>query len=119
MSITRQGAKAKGKNFERLIAKKIGEAFNCSRTRRTPCSGALPDFKGDIACLPDEIKDFCFEVKCQETTKIWEWLKQAESESGGRTAVLVFTRNRSKEYAVLEFGDFLNLLLEARMDSRK
>ena len=110
-----KSARQKGKNFEGKIAKAIGDAFDCERTRRTPMSGALPDWKGDIACLPEEINDFCIECKCQETLKLWKFLEQAERESGRKTPVLVFSRNRSKSYAVMEFNDWIQLLKEARL----
>ncbi len=116
MPIKPKSAKQKGKNFERQIAKAISKAFNYEKTRRTPMSGALPDWKGDIACLPPEIEDLCIECKCQETMKFWQWMAQAERESGSRTPVLMFTRNRSPVYVTMEFNDWLNLILEARRD---
>jgi Holliday junction resolvase len=113
--MTGKSAKAKGKNFEREIAKIINQQFD-SECRRTPCSGALPDWPGDITKLPKEMEDFCIECKKQETLKIWEWVAQAEREAGSKTPVVVFSRNRSKSYAVMEFNDWLNLILEARRD---
>jgi len=115
MSIKGRSAKQKGSRKEREVADAINKAFNC-KCRRTPMSGALPDWKGDICQLPEELNDLCLEVKCQEKTKIWQWLEQAERESGRKTPVLLFSRNRSKTYAVMEMNDWLNLLLEARVN---
>ena len=109
-----KSAKQKGKNFERDIAKALGKAFNCKDTRRTPCSGAIDTFPGDICKLPKEIDDFIIECKKQERMNLWDWLAQAEREAGRKTPVLIFSRNRSKTYAVMEFNDWLNILLEAR-----
>ena len=41
---------------------------------------------------------------------IWESLNQAEENSGDSTPVLIFKRNRSKTYAVLEIEDFIKLI---------
>ena len=53
---------------------------------------------------------FAFECKNQEKLNIWESLKQAESNSQKGKPVLVFKRNRSKTYAVLEIQDFIDLI---------
>jgi Holliday junction resolvase len=107
-----KSAKAKGKGYEREIAKLINKKFG-GDARRTPCSGALPDWPGDITKLPKEMAQFCIECKKQETLRVWQWLEQAEREAGRKTPVLVFSRNRSKSYAVIEFNDFLELVLNA------
>jgi hypothetical protein len=59
------------------------------------------------------MSQFCIECKKQETLRVWQWLEQAEREAGRKTPVLVFSRNRSKSYAVIEFNDFLELVQSA------
>ena len=53
---------------------------------------------------------YAFECKNQEKLNIWSALEQAESNGEKGTPVLVFKRNRSKTYAVIEFKEFVNLI---------
>jgi|TARA_Y100000310_G_scaffold248547_1_gene254391 hypothetical protein len=53
---------------------------------------------------------YSFECKNQEKLNIWEALSQAEENSGISSPVLIFKRNRSKTYAVLEIKDFIDLI---------
>jgi len=55
---------------------------------------------------------YSFECKNQERLSIWDSLKQAEDNCGDRTPVLIFKRNRSKTYAVVEINSFLKLIGE-------
>ena len=55
---------------------------------------------------------YSFECKNQERLSIWESLNQAEENCEDRVPVLVFKRNRSKTYAVIEFDKFTKLIGE-------
>jgi Holliday junction resolvase len=112
-----KSVKAKGKNFERKIAKAINEAFGTNSARRTPCSGALDSFPGDVCLLPEPIHDFTIECKNQERMNLWKWIAQAERESVGKTMALVFSRNRSDTYVCMRFDEWLRLLKEARSET--
>ena len=59
-------------------------------------------------------KKFPYSIECknQEKLNIWEALDQAEGNSGKHTPLVIFKRNRSKTYAVLEFKELLKLLDE-------
>jgi hypothetical protein len=98
----------KGHAYERKIAKKLGEAFNCN-IRRVPCSGAL-DIKGDIRNLEGVLDEFIIECKKQEKTKIWEWIKQTQTQAGNKMGLLIFTRNRAPDYACLLLDDLIRIL---------
>jgi hypothetical protein len=52
------------------------------------------------------------ECKNQEKLNIWSSLEQAEENSGNHSPLVIFKRNRSKTYAVLEFDELLKLLNE-------
>ena len=52
---------------------------------------------------------YSIEVKNQERLSIWQALKQSESNAGDYTPLLIFKRNRSKTYAVVDL-DFFMLL---------
>ena len=66
----------------------------------------------DILLSPAARKLFPFSVECkaQEKLNIWSALEQAEENSSGHTPLLIFKRNRTKTYAVLEFDKLLELL---------
>ena len=55
-----------------------------------------------------EVFPFGVEAKNQETTDIWAWLKQCETNAKeeGLRPLLVFRRNRSDPYAVLPWLEF-------------
>ena len=66
----------------------------------------------DIKLSPAARKQirYSFECKNQERLSIWSALKQAEDNCNDRTPVLIFKRNRSKVYAVLEFESLIDLI---------
>ena len=66
----------------------------------------------DILLSPAARKLFPFSVECkaQEKLNIWSSLEQAEENAQSHTPVLIFKRNRSKTYAVLEINDFIDLI---------
>jgi len=102
----------KGKRFERDVAKQLNKVFN-TNVSRTPQSGGM-SIKGDIIDInPDSILfDYHWECKNQEKLNIWKALAQARADRPmGKTPVVVFTKNFEKDYACLEFEDFMNLLL--------
>ena len=69
----------------------------------------------DISLSPaaEKIIPFDVEVKNQEKLNIWSAINQAESNTKeGRIPMVVFTRNRSKTYAVIEFDKLTDLLYE-------
>lgn len=103
-------SKIKGKTYERKIARILSKAFN-TKVQRVPMSGALEDWKGDLRDLSGVLKRFVWECKHQEKLNIWAALRQAESEaSGGRIPVVVFHKNRSKDYVALDLQDFIQIL---------
>ena len=64
-----------------------------------------------LSPLAQEIIPFDIECKNTEKLNVWGALKQAEDNSKeDRIPLLVFSRNRSKTYAVLEFDKLLELM---------
>ena len=63
----------------------------------------------DIVLSPaaKKIIPYSFECKNVEKLNIWNALEQAETNCEGRTPVLVFKRNRSKTYVVIEFDAWI------------
>jgi hypothetical protein len=71
----------------------------------------------DLYLSPQAKRDFPYgvEVKKQETVAIWKWLEQCEYNATKNDLIplLVFSRNRSKTYAVIEWEHFLHLVKRA------
>ena len=68
----------------------------------------------DIVLSPaaKKVIPYSFECKNQERLNLWSSLEQAESNCQDRQPVLIFKRNRSKIYAVIEFEHLITLLGE-------
>ena len=108
-----RSAKNKGKRLQNKVRDLILEKF----TQLEPDdvrSITMGDSGEDILLSPAARRVFPFSVECknQEKLNIWSSLEQAEGNSGNHPPLLIFKRNRSKTYAVLEFDELLKLLNE-------
>ena len=102
--------KAKGTRLEKYVAKELETILGAYgvRATRTPMSGAIDRFKGDIFTnLPVGI-----ECKNSERWTPLEWFKQAQRDtSSGNIPMLVMSRNNMKEpKAMLELNDLITLM---------
>ena len=106
--------KNKGKRLQNKIRDLILETFKDELEQDDVRSITMGDSGEDILLSPVARKLFPFSVECknQERLSIWEALIQAEDNSGKHAPLLIFKRNRSKTYAVLEFKELLKLLEE-------
>jgi len=114
-------AKAKGRRLQNYVAEKLRKLI------------FYTSLGYDISLDPDDIKPaimgesgidiklspkaktlipFDIECKAQEKLSIWDALTQAEENSMDieRIPMLVFTRNNSKKYAVVEFDKLLEII---------
>lgn len=110
------GSQAKGKNFERAVAKLISDALNI-QFRRTPSPERWKADKGDGAAPMWQktiAHDFMWEMKNREAWAILDWYKKAKTDCGNskQIPVVVATKNHEDSYAFLAFSDFLNILAE-------
>tara|TARA_R110000765_G_scaffold136938_1_gene236334 strand:+ start:316 stop:657 length:342 start_codon:yes stop_codon:yes gene_type:complete len=109
-----QSAKAKGRNLQKNVRDLILEKFNQLEEDdvRSTSMGASGE---DLLLSPAARKLFPFSVECknQESLNIWSAIEQAENNSGNHTPLVIFKRNRTKTYAVLEFDKLLKLLDES------
>ena len=110
-----RSAKNKGKRLQNKIRDLILEKFNNILEQDDVRSITMGDSGEDILLSPVARRLFPFSVECkaQESLSIWSALQQAESNAGKHIPLLVFKRNRSKTYAVLEFKELLKLLDES------
>lgn len=106
---TAKSRRQKGKNLENWLASELRRTKADEKARAMPGSGSFTHFKSDIYTkLP-----YSFECKSQETTKVWEWYVQAQSQAGNMEApVVVFKRNYSQPMALLSASDFINMVAE-------
>ena len=108
-----RSAKNKGKRLQNKIRDLILEKFDILEPDDVR-SITMGDSGEDILLSPAARKLFPFSVECknQEKLNIWSSLEQAEINSDKHIPLVVFKRNRSKTYAVLEFKELLKLLDE-------
>ena len=108
-----RSAKNKGKRLQNTIRDLILEKFD-SLEKDDVRSITMGDSGEDILLSPAARRLFPFSVECknQEKLNIWSALVQAEENSGDHVPLVIFKRNRTKTYAVLEFDKLLELLNE-------
>ena len=115
-----KSAKAKGRNLQNLVRDKLRKIFveewklfpkleNDDIKSQTMGMGGE-----DIVLSPTAKKliPYSFECKNTERLNLWGSLQQCQDNCEDRTPVLVFKKNRSKVYAVIEFDEFLKLIRE-------
>ena len=111
-----RSAKSKGRRLQNKVKEILLEAFTELEPDdiRTAIMGETGE---DIKLSPAARRQipFSFECKNQEKINIWESLNQAEENSGDYPPVLIFKRNRSKTYAVLEIDDFIDIINEPKV----
>jgi len=109
-----RSAKNKGKRLQNKVRDIILEKFDKLEPDDVR-SITMGDSGEDILLSPAARRLFPFSVECknQEALNIWSSLEQAENNSGKHTPLVIFKRNRSKTYAVLEFEELLKLLNES------
>jgi len=104
-----RGARIKGANFEREIAKILSDWWG-SRLRRVPNSGGL-NIKGDIMTEDvDKMKDlpFHFELKKQERHNVRDYYKQAEHDCPkGKKPAVIFSKNNDYKFIMMKLEDFM------------
>ena len=106
-----RSAKSKGRRLQNQIKELLLESFKELEPDDVR-SAIMGETGEDIKLSPAARRQipYSFECKNQEKINIWESLSQAEENSGDYPPVLIFKRNRSKTYAVLELEDFIDLI---------
>ena len=114
-----RSAKNKGKRLQNSFRDLLLETF----TQLEPDdirSAIMGESGEDIKLSPAARKliPYSFECKNQEKLNIWDSLSQAEENSGDYPPVLIFKRNRSKTYAVINIEKFIELIDENSKSSK-
>ena len=106
-------AKNKGKRLQNKVRDLLLETF--SDLEPDDIRSAIMGETGeDIKLSPAarRLIPYSFECKNQEKINIWDSLQQAEENCGVYDPVLIFKRNRSKTYAVINIEKFIELINE-------
>ena len=105
-----QSAKAKGRRLQQWIRDILIEKLNVHPEDIESRSMGAGGEDLIMARAARELFPYSVECKNQEKLNIWSALEQAEGNKGVSKPVLIFKRNRSKTYAVLELEDFVDLI---------
>ena len=106
-----RSAKNKGKRLQNNVRDLLLETFN--QLEPDDIKSAIMGESGeDIKLSPAARKliPYSFECKNQEALNIWSALEQAETNAGDYDPVLIFKRNRTKTYVVIEIEKFIELI---------
>jgi hypothetical protein len=105
---TPKSRKAKGRDFQNTIRQDLIASFGIHELdiQSTAMGQAGCDLY--LSKAARDIFPFGIEAKNQETTDIWAWLKQCETNAKkeGLQPLLLFRRNRSAAYVVICWGQF-------------
>ena len=109
-----RSAKNKGKRLQNTVRNLLVEKYSEILESGDIKSTTMGESGIDVQLSPAARKLFPWGIECknQEAISIWKCLKQAEiaADDEDLKPLLVFKRNKSKIYAVLELQDFLDLL---------
>ena len=113
-----KSVKAKGRNLQNLVRDKLRKIFVEEWTKVPKLE--LDDIKSqtmgmggeDIILSPiaKQLIPYSFECKNTERLNLWGALEQCEGNCEDRDPILIFKKNRSKVYAVMEFDKLLKLI---------
>ena len=105
---------AKGRRFQRIVAAILRERFDLPEADCRPAVGSENGCDIKLSAAARLVFPFAVECKKVEAINIWSALAQAEANATaeGLAPVLVFSRNRSKAYAVVPLSCFVDLVAE-------
>ena len=111
MAKTVSSRKAKGRILQQAVRDKLLEAFPELSSDDVVSVPASVNGR-DIMLSKEAQKHIPYSIECKnrEALQIWASLKQAEDNAKGLEPVLIFKRNRSKIYAVVQLDEFIKLI---------
>jgi len=98
-------SREKGKRGEREAAKELVKVLGCEARRGQQFSGG-----GDSPDVVTDIPGIHFEVKRVEAFKLWDAIKQAESDCAGKVPVVLHRKNGKPWVLVVRLSDVLRLV---------
>jgi len=113
---TVQSRKAKGRRLQQKVRDLLLETFSDHLENDDIRSTSMGVSGEDLQVSPAARKliPYSWEMKNQEKINIWDSIKQSEDNCPeNATPVLVFKRNRSKTYAVINIEKLIELIYES------
>jgi len=105
-------AKAKGRRLQDYVVETLYGKYKM--LREGDIKPAIMGESGiDIKLSPSAEDEIPFDIECKNVEKlsIWSAIEQAESNvKDDRIPMVIFSRNRSKKYAVIEWKKLLEIL---------
>ena len=110
-------AKAKGRRLQTYVGDTLRAAFRLQEPDLRPAIMGETGMDIQMSTAARECWPFATEIKNVERLNVWQALEQACAHAGttGLKPLLVFSRNRSKVWAVLDF----ELLVAMQKELRK
>ena len=111
MKIKTKSCKAKGRTLQNEVVLALMQRYSISSDDIKPA--VMGEFGVDIKLSSYGKHKVPFDIECknQQNLPLWGSLAQAEfNTEQGRIPLLVFRRNRSKTYAIIEFDKLLRLI---------
>ena len=112
-----KSGKAKGRRLQNYVRDKLREVYIKLWTKAPKLEP--DDIKSqtmgmggeDIVLSPAARKliPYSFECKNKERLNVWQSIEQCEDNCNGSIPVVVFKRNQSKVYAIMEFDEWLTI----------
>ena len=104
--------KAKGRRLQNKVRDVLLEHFSEKLEPDDIRTAIMGETGEDIKLSPAarRLIPYSFECKNQEKLSIWSSLEQAAENSGDYPPVLIFKRNRSKTYVVIELEEFIKFI---------
>lgn len=114
MRIKTSSAKAKGRNLQQWVCKKISELLDIPWGKDELIASREMGQPGtDVRLVGEAQERFPFSVECkwQESWSVLAWIKQAqENQKAGTDWLLVIKKNRIKPVVVMDGERFFELL---------
>jgi len=106
-----RSAKNKGARFQKWVKEQLHKYWPLLQDNDVK-TAVMGETGRDIFLSPMAESEIPFDIECKnvERLNLWDSIKQAEENTGeGRIPLLIFKRNFSKAYAVLELSELLKL----------
>ncbi len=112
-------AKAKGRNLQQLVAKKLIESF--PQFTALDIKSTSMGVTGEDVQLSQGAKDLlCIQIECKNRAKIAVFQDYAQAKTHGNAEpVVVLKQNHSKPLALIDLDYFIKLLKRSTLDVRE
>jgi hypothetical protein len=117
--MTPQSAKAKGRNLQKLVAKKLRESF--PQFTELDISSTSMGVSGEDVRLSQPAKNLLqIQIECKNRAKIAVFQDYAQAQTHGNAEpVVVLKQNHSKPLVLIDLDYYIKLLKRSTLDVRE